>query len=162
SGGGKGKAKHKVRPKRPRVILTYGSGQIYQPHGKAFLQFRFHVKRGFQVRGYVCSLDRAKMHRCRSPQRFHVGAGHHVFRVRARPPRARAAPRARSPPRPPRAPPPPPRPGAPPRACPPPAGAGAPRPLGDPPALPARARPPLPSAPPACPSPRSAASPPVR
>lgn len=77
-------AKQKLRPKRPRVILLWGqSAEVPIPHGKALLQFRFHVKRKVQVRGYVCSLDHHKMHRCHSPQRFRVGPGHHKFRVRA-------------------------------------------------------------------------------
>lgn len=84
TGKGKGKKKHKARPKRPRVVLASAPPpEIFRPHGKAFLQFRFHVKREIQVRGYVCSFDGGKMGRCRSPQRFRVGAGHHVFAVRA-------------------------------------------------------------------------------
>jgi hypothetical protein len=53
------------------------------PHGKVLVQYRFHVDRRFQVRGYVCSFDRRKMHRCTSPRRYRIGVGHHVFRVRA-------------------------------------------------------------------------------
>lgn len=84
-GGGKHPAKHRVRPKRPRVFLLPG-----QPAelgvgagGKAILQFRFHVKRGFQVRGYVCSFGRGKLRTCRSPRRYRVGPGHYRLRVRA-------------------------------------------------------------------------------
>jgi hypothetical protein len=76
--------KHKPRPKRPRVILAEGSWpEMVVPHGRALLQFRFHVKRGIQIRGYVCSFDHQKMRRCKSPQRYRVGPGHHAFRVRA-------------------------------------------------------------------------------
>jgi hypothetical protein len=85
-GGPKGKRpnKNKVRPKRPRVIMYSGvPNELPIPAGKAFLQFRFHVKRKFQVRGFVCSFGHQKLHRCRSPQRFRVGPGHYRFRVRA-------------------------------------------------------------------------------
>ncbi len=83
-GNAKKTKKHKLRPRRPRVLLLPGQS-TEQPvvHGRAFLQFRFHVKRKFQVRGYVCSFDGSKMRRCRSPQRFRVGPDHHRFRVRA-------------------------------------------------------------------------------
>lgn len=75
---------HKRRPKRPRVILLSGSAsEVPLRHRRAFLQFRFYVKRKFQVRGYVCSFDGHKAHRCRSPQRVRVGPGHHRFQVRA-------------------------------------------------------------------------------
>ena len=84
-GKGKAKVKHKPRPKRPRVYLSDGSvwPEVVVPHGKALLQFRFHADSKFQVRGYVCSFDHHKMHRCQSPQRFRVGPGHHLFAVRA-------------------------------------------------------------------------------
>jgi hypothetical protein len=85
-GGSKGKKpnKDKVRPKRPRVILYSGvPDEVAIPAGKAFLQFRFHVKRRFQVRGSVCSFGHQKLHRCRSPRHFRVGPGRYRFRVRA-------------------------------------------------------------------------------
>ncbi len=78
------KAKHKLRPKRPRVLLLPGQGaELPVRRGRALLQFRFHVEPRFQVRGYVCAFDRRRMHRCSSPQRFRVGPGRHRFRVRA-------------------------------------------------------------------------------
>jgi hypothetical protein len=83
SGSGKS-GKHKVRPKRPRVILIPGqAAEVPAPGGKALLQFRFHVKPKFQIRGYVCSFGGGKMRPCKSPQRHQVGVGHYVFRVRA-------------------------------------------------------------------------------
>jgi serpin B len=82
SGAKKQPAKHKARPKRPKVILI-GTFDAVVPHGKGLLQYRFHVKPKFQVRGFVCSFDHRKMHRCRSPQRFRVGLGRHHFRVAA-------------------------------------------------------------------------------
>jgi hypothetical protein len=82
--GGKESGGGKIRPKRPRVILIPGqAAEVLAPSGKAILQFRFHVKRGFQIHGYVCSFDHGKMRPCTSPQRHQVGTGHHVFRVRA-------------------------------------------------------------------------------
>ncbi len=83
--GKNGKApRHKLRPKHPRVILLAGqSAEVPVRKGKAVLQFRFYVKRKFQVRGYVCSFGHAKFQRCRSPRRYRVGPGHHHFRVRA-------------------------------------------------------------------------------
>jgi hypothetical protein len=80
--GAKELAKHKARPKRPKVILI-GTFDAVVPHGKGLLQYRFHVKPKFQVRGFVCSFDRHKMHPCQSPQRFRVGPGRHHFRVAA-------------------------------------------------------------------------------
>jgi serpin B len=75
--------KHKARPKRPKVILIAGPPAVVAPRGKATIQYRFHVKRKYQVRGYACSFDGHRMHPCRSPQRFRVGVGHHHFRVAA-------------------------------------------------------------------------------
>lgn len=86
SAGKKGKtpARHKPRPKRPRVLLLAGwLHEIAIAGQRTLLQFRFHVAREFQVRGYVCSFGHQKLHSCRSPQRFRVGPGRYKFRVRA-------------------------------------------------------------------------------
>ena len=84
--GAKGRpAKHKLRPKRPKALLSLNGfgGEVVTRGRKALLQFRFYVRPTFQIRGYVCSFDRAKLHRCHSPRRYRVGPGHHRFRVRA-------------------------------------------------------------------------------
>jgi hypothetical protein len=81
---GKSPTAHKARPKRPRVKLILAPPvAMVVPHGRALVQYRFHVDRRFQVRGYVCSFDHGKMRPCTSPQRHRMGAGHHRFRVRA-------------------------------------------------------------------------------
>ncbi len=81
--GARKKPAKQARPTRPEVILLAGPAAVVAPHGKVPVQYRFYVKRKFQVRGYACSFDGRKMRRCRSPQRFHVGVGRHHFRVAA-------------------------------------------------------------------------------
>lgn len=85
---GKGKnggRKHRrPRPKRPKVFLATPPNPAQAVrHGKLLLRFRFHAKRGVQVRGFVCSINGGKMRRCHSPRDYRVGPGRYVFRVRA-------------------------------------------------------------------------------
>jgi hypothetical protein len=65
------------------LLLAGWLHELAIPGRRTLLQFRFHVSREFQVRGYVCSFGHQKLHPCRSPQRFRVGPGHYKFRVRA-------------------------------------------------------------------------------
>jgi hypothetical protein len=71
------------RVKRPRVriatVLLPSHRQLERHRGR--LTVRFYA-RG-KVRGFRCSLDRHRFRRCRSPKRYHIGVGHHRFRVRA-------------------------------------------------------------------------------
>jgi hypothetical protein len=82
---GKGKARKKKRPKRPRVTIARApyNGIEIDPGAKAPVRVFFYARKHVQVRGFACKLDGHPVKRCRSPKRYHVGVGHHVFRVRA-------------------------------------------------------------------------------
>ncbi len=74
----------KRRRKRPRVtiasLLDQTSRRQMEAHrGKVLV--RFYSRDG--ARGFLCKLDRGHFRPCRSPKRYPVGDGNHVFRVRA-------------------------------------------------------------------------------
>jgi hypothetical protein len=78
-----GKPTRQRRPKRPRVKIATVRlpfrNQIRR--GTAKVTIRFYVKG--KVHSFICKFDRRPFQRCRSPKRYHVGVGKHVFRVRA-------------------------------------------------------------------------------
>lgn len=71
------------RPKRPRVRVAKVHlpfrKQIEQGNGRVTIRFYANGK----VRGFSCKLDQRPFRSCRSPKRYLVGVGKHVFRVRA-------------------------------------------------------------------------------
>jgi len=76
--------KHRKRPKRPHVTIAARPAPINPlARGKLKARFRFFARNHVQVRGFACKLDGRPLRRCRSPKTYHVGYGHHVFRVRA-------------------------------------------------------------------------------
>lgn len=82
--GRRKRGKGRKRPKRPRTTIAMQPFQVgVQLHPKERVLFRFYARNHAQVRGFVCKLDRQPAKRCRSPKRFRVGLGRHVFRVRA-------------------------------------------------------------------------------
>jgi hypothetical protein len=75
----------KKRPKRPRVTIAHSPRPDLQfrPGGVKVL-FRFFARNRVQVNGFICKLDKRPRKPCYSPKTYkHVGAGKHVFRVRA-------------------------------------------------------------------------------
>jgi hypothetical protein len=80
-----GKGKRKKRPKRPRVTIARAptNGIEIDRGAKAPVRIFFYARKHVQVRGFACKLDGLPVKRCRSPKRYRVGVGHHVFRVRA-------------------------------------------------------------------------------
>jgi hypothetical protein len=84
AGSGGKKAKHRKRPKRPRVTIAHGPPPgVEVARGRARVQFRFFARHRVQVRGFLCRMDDRPLRRCRSPKHYRVGVGRHVFRVRA-------------------------------------------------------------------------------
>jgi hypothetical protein len=73
----------KRRRKRPRVtiasLLEPSQRQIEAHRGKVMV--RFYSRDG--ASGFLCKLDRGYFRLCRSPKRYPVGDGNHVFRVKA-------------------------------------------------------------------------------
>jgi hypothetical protein len=80
AGKGKGKGRAFKRPRAKIATIRIPSRKrIENGTGKAMI--RFYAKG--RVRGFVCKLDRRPWKRCRSPKRYRVGFGKHLFRVRA-------------------------------------------------------------------------------
>ncbi len=75
--------RRRKRHKRPRVkiasLLQSSRRQLENHRGKVWI--RFYSRDG--ARGFICKLDRGHFKPCRSPKRYPVKAGNHVFRVRA-------------------------------------------------------------------------------
>lgn len=71
------------QPKRPRVkiakVLLPFREQIKRGNGRVTI--RFYAKG--KVRGFNCKLDSRPFRPCRSPKRYRLGVGKHVFMVRA-------------------------------------------------------------------------------
>jgi hypothetical protein len=72
------------RPRRPRVkiagVRLPFRNQLRRGRGRVLIRF---YARG-RVRRFMCRFDhRGPFRRCRSPKRYRVGVGRHVFRVRA-------------------------------------------------------------------------------
>ena len=80
---GPGKQAGGRRPKRPRVriakIRLPFRKQIEAGTGRVMIRFYANGK----VRRFACKLDRRPFRPCRSPKRYPVGIGKHVFKVRA-------------------------------------------------------------------------------
>jgi hypothetical protein len=79
-----GKPKRPRGPKRPKariatILLLHDREQLQRGEGRAMFRF---FARG-RVRAFLCRLDGRPLKRCRSPKRYGVGVGRHVFRVRA-------------------------------------------------------------------------------
>lgn len=70
------------RSKGPRAVITRHPAMRLDPRkGGVKVGFRF---RGIgKVAGFECKLDRRRFRACQSPQRYRVGKGKHVFKVRA-------------------------------------------------------------------------------
>jgi len=70
-------------PKRPRVKIATVRlpfrKQLLNHTAKATIRFYANGR----VRRFVCKFDRGPFRQCRSPKRYRVGVGEHVFRVRA-------------------------------------------------------------------------------
>lgn len=71
------------RPKRPRVKVAKVKlpfhKQLERGTGHATIRFYANGK----VASFSCKLDHGPFRRCRSPKRYPIGVGHHVFSVRA-------------------------------------------------------------------------------
>ncbi len=71
------------RPKRPRVKVAKVQlpfrKQIERGNGRVTIRFYANGK----VRGFSCKLDHRPFRPCRSPKRYRLGVGKHVFMVRA-------------------------------------------------------------------------------
>jgi hypothetical protein len=68
--------------KRPRTrIVTSPHRRIRTGRHKVRVTYRFRAESS--ARGFRCSFDGSRWHRCSAPVRFPVGRGHHRFRVRA-------------------------------------------------------------------------------
>jgi hypothetical protein len=70
--------------KRPKTILLLAEGFYFHTRSRHHrVRARFHFYAKSKVRGFLCSRDRGRWRRCRSPLRYWVGVGHHTLRVRA-------------------------------------------------------------------------------
>jgi len=71
------------RAKRPRTILARvdRSGLVKTDKPKLRMLFRFYSKG--RPRKFLCQRDDSAWRACRSPDRYRVGHGRHIFRVRA-------------------------------------------------------------------------------
>lgn len=77
-------SRHRKRPKRPRTTIARSPDPGTEIHGHTVKAlFRFFARHHAQVRGFVCTIDKRPLRRCRSPKGYRVGLGRHVFRVRA-------------------------------------------------------------------------------
>jgi hypothetical protein len=74
--------KHRRAPKRPKVTLGLAPWPINRTiHGRFKARYRFFANG--RVLRFRCRMDRRRWKTCRSPWAYRVGAGRHVFRVRA-------------------------------------------------------------------------------
>jgi uncharacterized membrane protein len=77
------KPRGRRRKKRPRVtiasLLQSSQRQIEAHRGKVLI--RFYSREG--ARGFLCKLDRGRFKPCRSPKRYPIRDGNHVFHVKA-------------------------------------------------------------------------------
>ncbi len=70
--------------KRPRMKILHSDNFVRQSRTQgAGSRVTFRLRPYGRVRGFVCSLDRRRFRRCRSPLRIYVKLGHHVLRARA-------------------------------------------------------------------------------
>jgi len=74
----RGKRAKRPRVKVARIELPFRQ-QLERHRGRVTIRFYAHGR----PRGYLCRLDHHRFRRCRSPKRYPIGIGHHVFRVRA-------------------------------------------------------------------------------
>lgn len=71
-------------PKRPRMKILRSDHFARQSRTKGTgSRVTFRLRPYGRVRGFVCSLDRRRFRRCRSPLRIYAKLGHHVLRARA-------------------------------------------------------------------------------
>jgi len=79
----KKRKRRKRYAKRPRAKIA----TIKLPFPEAVEEHRARVRIRFysvgRARGFVCKFDHRRFRRCRSPKRYPVGIGKHIFRVRA-------------------------------------------------------------------------------
>lgn len=80
-----GRSKKGTRgPKRPRMKIVRSDRFARQSRTKgAGSRVTFRLRPYGRARGFVCSLDRHRFHRCRSPLRIYAKVGAHVLRARA-------------------------------------------------------------------------------
>jgi hypothetical protein len=75
--------KGKRRRKRPKVkiasLLEPSNRQLEDHTGRELIRFYSRER----ARGFICKLDRGRFKPCRSPKRYPIRAGNHIFRVRA-------------------------------------------------------------------------------
>jgi hypothetical protein len=80
--GGPMAGKRLRRPKRPKARIAHvDRSHYYTPTNWDTVRFRFFA-RG-QVRRFLCSIDGRAYRQCKSPKKYRVHVGRHVFRVRA-------------------------------------------------------------------------------
>lgn len=78
--GGKGRA----GPKRPRMKILHSDNFVRQSRTKGSgSRVTFRLRPYGSVRGFICSLDGRRFHRCRSPLRVYAKVGPHLLRARA-------------------------------------------------------------------------------
>jgi len=70
------------KSKRPRAVITAHPPKRLDPH-KGGVKVAFWFRGIGSVSRFVCKLDRRRFRPCKSPRRFRVGKGKHVFKVRA-------------------------------------------------------------------------------
>lgn len=78
--GGKGR----TDPKRPRMKILHSDNFVRQSRTKGSgSRVTFRLRPYGKVRGFICSLDGRRFHRCRSPLRIYAKVGPHLLRARA-------------------------------------------------------------------------------
>ncbi|MGV1047195.1 MAG: hypothetical protein ACOYD4_01535 [Solirubrobacterales bacterium] len=71
-------------PKRPRMKILHSDDFVRQSRTKGTAsRVTFRLRPYGKVRGFVCSLDGRRFHRCRSPLRIYAKVGPHLLRARA-------------------------------------------------------------------------------
>jgi hypothetical protein len=75
------RGRHRVKRPRVRIATVLLPSRRQLEHHRGRLTIRFYARA--RTRRFLCRLDHRRLRRCRSPKRYHVGPGHHVFRVRA-------------------------------------------------------------------------------
>ena len=74
-----GRQRGAKRPKAKIATLRLFTRSVHATHARALARF---FARGGNS-GFACKIDKGRYRRCRSPKRFHLDRGRHVFRVRA-------------------------------------------------------------------------------
>ena len=76
------KKKRRRAPKRPKTTIALAPEPANRTSGGVF-KARFRFFANGRVRRFVCRIDRRKARSCHSPKLYRLGAGKHIFRVRA-------------------------------------------------------------------------------